>query len=372
MLFLSSILPIISMKQQEVFKKIGGIIREINEQYEYLETVDGVLNELELELMVANSHFLTDHIEILRKLNAQTQAIAPTPLELPAAETKPSPAEPLIEPRYFEPFTAQTEEAEVVNEPVTYLDETPATTIEFDVPRHTEDHTDHFPAVEELQAEEPQPEAIPEPATIRHELTLDDIGGDWDEDEEPEIIAEKPAPQPEYVPEPVAEKPAPEEVKFEEPEPAPVAIVPEPVKPEPVYQKPEPIADKPIFTPVVQPRPVEQPHTQILVEESQVLTLNERMSAQMATSRMADQLQGQAISDLKSAINLNDKLLYIKDLFNGYGLAYSEAIDNLNRFKTFEEAESFLKATYSVKNNWQDKQATADKFYALLQRRYLS
>jgi hypothetical protein len=86
------------MKQQEVFKKIGGIIREINEQYEYLETVDGVLNELELELMVANSHFLTDHIEILRKLNAHAaNTPAPVAVRQPIAvtEIKQAPAEPV-------------------------------------------------------------------------------------------------------------------------------------------------------------------------------------------------------------------------------------------------------------------------------------
>ena len=59
------------MKQTEVFKKIGGIIKELNDQYEYLETLNGELNDLELELFVSNAHFLTDHIEILSKLNLQ-------------------------------------------------------------------------------------------------------------------------------------------------------------------------------------------------------------------------------------------------------------------------------------------------------------
>src|ERR1700744_5483668 len=61
------------MKQKEVFKKIGGIIQELSEQYEYLETVVDNLNDLELELFVSNAHFLTDHIEILCKLNLQNK-----------------------------------------------------------------------------------------------------------------------------------------------------------------------------------------------------------------------------------------------------------------------------------------------------------
>jgi hypothetical protein len=76
------------------------------------------------------------------------------------------------------------------------------------------------------------------------------------------------------------------------------------------------------------------------------------------------------ISDIKLAITLNDKLLYVKDLFNGYNLAYSEAIEILNRFNTFEEATRFLKTNYVTKNNWEGKPATTEKFYALLKRRY--
>src|ERR1700722_209552 len=62
------------MKQKEVFKKIGGIIEELSDQYEYLKTVNEDLNDLELELFAANAHFLTDHIEVLCKLNLQSQA----------------------------------------------------------------------------------------------------------------------------------------------------------------------------------------------------------------------------------------------------------------------------------------------------------
>ena len=44
------------MKQLDVFKKIGGILKELNDQYNYLEAESSELNELELELFVANAH----------------------------------------------------------------------------------------------------------------------------------------------------------------------------------------------------------------------------------------------------------------------------------------------------------------------------
>ncbi|MEE1883947.1 hypothetical protein [Pedobacter flavus] len=76
------------------------------------------------------------------------------------------------------------------------------------------------------------------------------------------------------------------------------------------------------------------------------------------------------IKDLKQAINLNDKLLFIRDLFNGYNLAYSEAVDILNKMSDFKSAQTFLENTYSEKNGWKDKQGTVDRFYELLARKF--
>ena len=74
--------------------------------------------------------------------------------------------------------------------------------------------------------------------------------------------------------------------------------------------------------------------------------------------------------DLKTAISLNDKLLFIKDLFNGYTLAYSEAIELLNRYNSFAEADAFLQTNYALKNNWADKAQTVEKLYAVLRKKF--
>jgi hypothetical protein len=150
-----------------------------------------------------------------------------------------------------------------------------------------------------------------------------------------------------------------------------------------VYKEEEPIIAAPpaavkpvVIEDIEELRPViEPPHqTQIVKETSKddVLTINERISAQLAgkAANLTEQASTQKVDDLKQAINLNDKLLYIRDLFNGYSLAYSEAIDILNRFSTFEEADDFLKKNYMVKNNWEKKPETTEKLYALLKRRY--
>ena len=116
------------MKQQVVFKKLGGIISEINDQYDYLTTTGGVFNDLELELLLANAHYLSDHIEVLRKILTNTtsaqraDAVAAAPVQpetgkekenielqpepAPASEEAPKKAaetQKTDDPRYFEP-----------------------------------------------------------------------------------------------------------------------------------------------------------------------------------------------------------------------------------------------------------------------------
>ena len=328
------------MKQQEVFKKIGIIIKELSDQYEYLKTIDGQLNELELELFIANSHFLTDHVVILNKLNSQlSPAPAPVEKESPLAEEKPpvveekqpepepelveEPSAPEPEPKYFEPLV-QSVAQPIKKHDLTTEDNQPVPQIDLG----TSSDEDSFSFVRQ------------EPETIRHELILDEA--DWIEDEAYENELIEPIIADEIIEAPPAIAKTIEVEKIEE--------------------------LKPVITP--QPKPIVETVKHTAKEE--VLTINERMSAQLTgkTGNFAEQAVSQKINDLKQAINLNDKMLYVKDLFNGYSLAYSEAIEILNRFNSFEEADTFLKKNYVVKNTWESKPETTDKFYNLLKRRY--
>ncbi len=102
-------------------------------------------------------------------------------------------------------------------------------------------------------------------------------------------------------------------------------------------------------------------------------SLNDRISALRQSQSAAGNSANsnlQRIGDIKSIINLNDKLLFIKDLFNGYSLAYSEAIELLNRYESFADADQFLQNNYAEKNNWAGKKDTVEKLYAILRKRY--
>lgn len=107
------------------------------------------------------------------------------------------------------------------------------------------------------------------------------------------------------------------------------------------------------------------------------LTINELIQQQKkAGVNMTQQFQTATsqdkVSDLKGAISLNDKLMFIKDLFNGYSLAYSEALELLNRIDNYAEADAFLQTNYALKNGWAEKPQTVDKFYSLLRKKFNS
>jgi len=303
------------MTKNEILKKIGIIIIELREQYDLTQLNRDDINDIELELFAANSHFLTDHIEILRKLNNQ--------------EVKPLRQETPSEPKYFEP----------VVKPTLPEKKEPA----FDFPEYNNTVEDE----PEDQIQEPIKEEYVPQTIIRHELILDEPANTTDDEAEAEE---------EWVEEHETE------IEQEEEQPEPVI---DPIE--------HPIAEVPAEPEIIIPEP-RVIQTQIVIEDTEdkpLVTINQILSAQLSGSpRVGDHPQLQPIKDLKSAITLNDKLLFVRDLFNGYSMAYGEAIDILNRFSRFEEADNFLKLNYYTKNNWEAKQATTDKFYELLQRRF--
>jgi hypothetical protein len=303
-----------TMKQQEIVNKIGALIKELNDQYKYLEETADNLNDFELEFFVANCTYLAQNAELLRKVNGQTTQVA--------AE------EPHIEPKsekFFEPLVHRAEPAK--HEQTAQQDKDKLETTRESTKNDT---VNSFDLASDTPADT-YSYIRQEPEIIRHELEVDESWVDEDENEPEEVVPDVIVPEPETVAhkpvEVVAAKPAPKEGL--------------PAKP--VVEKATPVAD------------------------TEVLTVNQKISAQLSNKK---EVAIAPITDLKAAITLNDKLLFVKDLFNGYSLSYSEAIEILNRFNSFDEADHYLKANYATKNNWESKPVTTEKFYALLKRRY--
>jgi hypothetical protein len=92
--------------------------------------------------------------------------------------------------------------------------------------------------------------------------------------------------------------------------------------------------------------------------------------AKPAEKTFASQASQNPISNIKSSIGINEKFAYLKDLFKNNMAEYNDALDKLNNFENYGEAEDFfqeLKAKYS----WDPESKSFQGLAELLNRRYL-
>ncbi len=76
------------------------------------------------------------------------------------------------------------------------------------------------------------------------------------------------------------------------------------------------------------------------------------------------------IRDLKKAIGVNDRFLFINELFRGDEVTYERSIKTINSFTILPEAEYWIQRELKVKNGWNDNDELVKQFYQLVKRRF--
>lgn len=85
---------------------------------------------------------------------------------------------------------------------------------------------------------------------------------------------------------------------------------------------------------------------------------------------LAAHLQRQPVSDIKSAIMLNDRIMMINDLFKGSSERYTKAINELNEFPTLGGALVYM-SELRVEFQWDVESEAYLKLKELVERRFL-
>jgi len=88
---------------------------------------------------------------------------------------------------------------------------------------------------------------------------------------------------------------------------------------------------------------------------------------------LSNKLSQKPISDIYSAMGLNDRFLILNDLFNEDKNTFSITIDELNKLNSFDEAKTYLSNSIIPEYNWDDEQKIdrAKSFLQTIKRRYL-
>ncbi len=86
---------------------------------------------------------------------------------------------------------------------------------------------------------------------------------------------------------------------------------------------------------------------------------------------LIEMLKHTPISDLKSAIGINEKFQFINELFGGNYEDYNASIDLLNKCKSFTDAEIFIAENIFDKYTWEAENRNVADFMDLVERRFL-
>ncbi|PHR73637.1 MAG: hypothetical protein COA67_02610 [Lutibacter sp.] len=116
-------------------------------------------------------------------------------------------------------------------------------------------------------------------------------------------------------------------------------------------------------------------------EDKKVLTLEEEFKDSVSLDVTVDLFQKEekktktSLNDtLKQSniqVGLNDRIAFVKHLFNHSQADFNRVLSQLNTFKTEKEAQNFIKKMVKPDYDWSGKEEYEERFMDLVERRFL-
>ena len=97
-------------------------------------------------------------------------------------------------------------------------------------------------------------------------------------------------------------------------------------------------------------------------------SLNDRLKE--VKIELSQSLTSSPIKDLKKAIGINDRFLFINELFRGDEAMYERSIKTIQNFSIYAEAEFWIRRELKVKIGWIDSDPVVKQFDQLVKRRF--
>ncbi len=112
----------------------------------------------------------------------------------------------------------------------------------------------------------------------------------------------------------------------------------------------------------------EQPKDLNDVIGSYTESLNDRLKSDVA--ELASSLKGEPVKDLRKAIGINDRYVFISELFRGDEAMYERSLKTINNFRILPEAEYWIERELKLKLGWDETKESTKHFYQLVKRRF--
>jgi len=116
-----------------------------------------------------------------------------------------------------------------------------------------------------------------------------------------------------------------------------------------------------------------------LAHQTSAKELNETMATAQASLNdklkeerveVGHRLNDSPVRDLKKAIGINDRFVFINDLFRGDEAMYERSVKTINGFRIYPEAQYWIERELKIKLGWDDSKEITRHFYQLVKRRF--
>ena len=98
-------------------------------------------------------------------------------------------------------------------------------------------------------------------------------------------------------------------------------------------------------------------------------SLNDKLKAASSRKEIAHSINT-PVKDLRKAIGINDRYVFINELFRGDETMYERSIKTINGFTAHGEAEFWIKRELKLKLGWNDNNDAVQLFDKLVKRRF--
>ncbi|OYU55526.1 MAG: hypothetical protein CFE25_11440 [Chitinophagaceae bacterium BSSC1] len=120
--------------------------------------------------------------------------------------------------------------------------------------------------------------------------------------------------------------------------------------------------------PLAEQAPVKEMYELNDLHADQGQALNEQLKPEK--QELANNFQDTPIVDLKKAIGINDRYLFINELFRGDETMYERSLKTINSFAIFPEAHYWIQRELKVKLGWNERSDIVGHFDQLVKRRF--
>ena len=114
----------------------------------------------------------------------------------------------------------------------------------------------------------------------------------------------------------------------------------------------------------------------VKVEERKTMSLEEELQDIISVDVMADlfeNVQPKSLNDKLAnniQIGLNDRIAFVKNLFNNHQEDYNRVVSQLNTFRSEKDAKNFIKTMVKPDYNWSEQEELETRFMEIIERKF--